>query len=557
MAGHYRRRSRARRRRSGITRIPKRWLAAVLAVGLVAFSGAGGTFASFTAETTNAGSSLASGTLTMQNTVNTTTACLSSIGTGASAPTGNINGHCNGLFSLTNVEPGQWNPTTQTATVKIENTGSLNASNLWLEAPSTTDCVDTQTANGAPSLLNFNSAALDVTGVDLVANSPTATDSADFTNIAAGMSVTGPGIAAGTTVLSPTSGSASTTLTLSKPASSNESGVTLQFGAVITATVTGGSPVITTATAPSDVLAGMLVTGTDIPSGTVVESVSGTSITLSQPAGATPATDPEQLVLGGNPLCQSLLMYIQEMTTTTNGTHDYYCWYGAGSTGATTGAAESNDGLCAAPVETTLATAVTGTAATSLQLSAVTGPIYQGDTLVVTNDTGVSASYTVNSSNPSVILPVNAKTTVDVTPGSGTGTSSCTSVSSPTTTTSTTTTSTTTTTTSTTTTTTTPISFGTDSTVVDSTQNGCLNGDTTDTVANFDTLHAGSVGPLQLYPINGAGTVSTNLTTPELTAGSTGTRTFTVGVYLPNPVSNQNDLQGLQSTFGLTWYMSQ
>jgi hypothetical protein len=76
-------------------------------------------------------------------------------------------------------------------------------------------------------------------------------------------------------------------------------------------------------------------------------------------------------------------------------------------------------------------------------------------------------------------------------------------------------------------------------------------------VANFDTLHAGSVGPLQLYPINGAGTVSTNLTTPELTAGSTGTRTFTVGVYLPNPVSNQNDLQGLQSTFGLTWYMSQ
>ena len=53
--------------------------------------------------------------------------------------------------------------------------------------------------------------------------------------------------------------------------------------------------------------------------------------------------------------------------------------------------------------------------------------------------------------------------------------------------------------------------------------------------------------------------LNTNATV-QLSHFNTGnfTRTFYVGLYLPVPAgSNQNALQGLASTFGLTWHIDQ
>lgn len=531
MSGLHSRRHRgaraARRRRiSG----PKRWLMSVLAVGLIAYSGVGGTFASFTAQTTNANSTIASGTLTMSNSVNSANLCYSAssstVNGNTVTPVGNNNANCANVVALTNVEPGSWTTSTQVATVAIKNTGSLNASNFWLEAPSTTDCVDSRTTTapvgGATSGtgLNFNAIALDITSVTLTSGSTTATTTAagGFTGVAVGMTITGSGVASGATVASV----AGSSLTMSASATASETAETLQFGAkVASVTLTANSMAATVSSGGfPNVSAGMLVNGTGIASGTVVSAVAGNTLTLSQAASTSGTVT---LTFGGNPFCQSLLMYVQESAVVGGNTY-YYCWYGYGSSGATTGQSEAtNDGLCDAPVTTTLNTALSAnTAITSITFNAITGPIYGADSIVVTNDAGYSSTgCTVNGTHAgTVYLPTNTPTSIPVT---------CTS---------------------------TPTQgFGTDSTIVDSTENGYLNGDTTDTVANFDTLHASSLGPIELYPINGAGTVNTLTTAAQLSAQTT--RTFTVGVYLPNPVGNQNDLQGVQSSFGLTWYMSQ
>jgi hypothetical protein len=101
--------------------------------------------------------------------------------------------------------------------------------------------------------------------------------------------------------------------------------------------------------------------------------------------------------------------------------------------------------------------------------------------------------------------------------------------------------------------------YPTTSTVTDSTTLGTLNSNTTDTITNFDTAHNGTVGKIQLYPVTGSGTVDTAAPVQLNHFGSgTYSRTFRVGVYVPAPAGiNQNPLQGLQSTFGLTWHIDQ
>src|SRR5579885_1285899 len=81
----------------------KKILLAVMAVGAAAtFLGYDGTFATFSAETSNTGSSLSSGTLTMSDQVNSGTVCLSANG----ATQNNVNPSCSAVLSLTNVAPG-------------------------------------------------------------------------------------------------------------------------------------------------------------------------------------------------------------------------------------------------------------------------------------------------------------------------------------------------------------------------------------------------------------------------------------------------------------------
>ena len=85
-----------------------------------------------------------------------------------------------------------------------------------------------------------------------------------------------------------------------------------------------------------------------------------------------------------------------------------------------------------------------------------------------------------------------------------------------------------------------------------------LNPDTTDTLTNFDTAH-NTIGRIQLFPVTANGTID-NAAPVELNHFNTGTfsRVFQIGVYLPAPAGiNQNPLQGLQSTFGITWHIDQ
>jgi hypothetical protein len=94
-------------------------LGVVAAIG--AFAGAG-TFATFTAQTTN-GSSFASGTLVLSNKVGSGSACLS---TGGLTTDSNVNGSCDAAFNLSVKAPGD----SGGANLTLVNKGSLPASAL-------------------------------------------------------------------------------------------------------------------------------------------------------------------------------------------------------------------------------------------------------------------------------------------------------------------------------------------------------------------------------------------------------------------------------------------
>ena len=97
----------------------------LLVLGLVAGLAGAGSFATFTAQTTNPGNTFASGTIVLSNTANSGTACLSTAG--GSTDT-NSNGSCDTLFNLTVKKPGD----SGEATVRVQNAGSLAASTFNL-----------------------------------------------------------------------------------------------------------------------------------------------------------------------------------------------------------------------------------------------------------------------------------------------------------------------------------------------------------------------------------------------------------------------------------------
>ena len=108
-------------------RTTKRLLFAVMLIGIAAYFGFGGTFANFQAETANNGNAIASGTLTMSDQINSGTACFSY----SAASADNINAGCGAAFAATNVAPGTFQ-TTQVAKITLQNSGSINGSNLYL-----------------------------------------------------------------------------------------------------------------------------------------------------------------------------------------------------------------------------------------------------------------------------------------------------------------------------------------------------------------------------------------------------------------------------------------
>lgn len=129
--------SRGRRRLS----FAKKLLLSVMILGGIAGT-SGSTLASLNGQTTNSPATFATGTLTLSNTVNSGTACLSANASTA-PPTSPPSVTCNALVTTTD---GPWFPGQMTAaTIKILNDGSLDASQLSL---SSSGCTSTATGNG-------------------------------------------------------------------------------------------------------------------------------------------------------------------------------------------------------------------------------------------------------------------------------------------------------------------------------------------------------------------------------------------------------------------------
>lgn len=115
----------------------KQYLMLLTVIGLVSIASGSGTFASFSAETTNAGNTFATGTIVLSNTVNAGSACLS---TGGGTTDTNINASCTALFNSTVKKPGDSYVADQ---LDLKNVGSLAATTLKLSSSS---CVTTDAA---------------------------------------------------------------------------------------------------------------------------------------------------------------------------------------------------------------------------------------------------------------------------------------------------------------------------------------------------------------------------------------------------------------------------
>jgi hypothetical protein len=420
-----------------------------MAIGAAAYFGGGGTFASFSAETTNVGSAVASGTLTMSDQVNTGTACLSATAT----PQNNVNPACASVLTLGNVGPGVFGGVAQ---VTVQNTGSIDASKLYFWAP--------------PVNATLNAAL--------------------------------------------TSGNAVTSLTVTPLEGTVTSGdaIVVSFGThtltfTANAAASGGATSIGVTSLAANFSYPIGTSVSDTSSDTTAANTDCYDAKTTTPgtAGATKGTDLNFNPVTGNPFCGAALIFVQE---TTGGFH--YCWLGKGSS------PESASGMCSAPISVNLSSALsTGGAITSLPVVALNGNVASGDSIVV-----VSGSNTQTfTASANAFFGATAITVTSATPN---------------------------------------FAYPTTSTVTDSTMLSALNPDTTDTLTNFDTAH-NTIGKIQLFPVTANGTVN-NAAPVELNHFNTGTfsRVFQIGVYLPAPAGiNQNPLQGIQSTFGITWHIDQ
>jgi hypothetical protein len=203
-----------------------------------------------------------------------------------------------------------------------------------------------------------------------------------------------------------------------------------------------------------------------------------------------------------------VLFFIQEQSSSGKN----YCWYGNGSGGSAGG--------CVAPISSTLSAGGTiDNTTTTLSVSALGGNVLGTTTHDVLKITEGNKSTTCNAQANAYIND----TSITVSGCSPSNT------------------------------------FTTAAVVTDSTTLATLNSDTTHTISNFDTSANWNVGKIPLYTVSGNGGIN-NPSTIELNKhGDTGdTRIFYVGVYMPaTSGSAQNLLQGLKSTFGISWHVDQ
>jgi hypothetical protein len=424
----------------------KKFLIVAMLIGAAAYFGGGSTFASFNAETTNGGSSAASGTLTLDNQVESASACLS-----ANAPSANnVHAGCDALFNLTNLAPGVYGGV---AKVTVQNSGSIDASKLYFWA------APVMAKLNAPIALNASVASLTITPLQGT-------------------------IASGDHIVVSYGSNAQTF--------------------IASAGVAGGSTTVPVTTATANFAYPVGATATDTDGNTAATTnCYDTKTTTPGTAGATAGQQLNFNPTAGNPFCSTALIFVQE---TTGGKH--YCWLGKASTTA---------GYCVAPISVTLQTALpAATSASTLVVNALNGNVTNGDQIAVkSGNTTVTFTANANASFGATsisVAPLTPSTTLPI-----------------------------------------------GSTVTDTTSLGSLNSDTTDTITNFNTMHNGALGKIQLYPVSSSGVLDTAASV-QLSHFNSGTyaRTFQVGVYLPAPTGqNQNPLQGLISTFGITWHIDQ
>jgi hypothetical protein len=85
-----------------------------------------------------------------------------------------------------------------------------------------------------------------------------------------------------------------------------------------------------------------------------------------------------------------------------------------------------------------------------------------------------------------------------------------------------------------------------------------LNSFSTNTISNFDTTYNAG-GWIHLKPVQSDGVLSSTATVQlQHAGGALASRTFQIGFYMPSPNGqNQSALQGLMSTFGLSFHIEQ
>jgi hypothetical protein len=234
----------------------KRLLMLMLAIGIVVYAGGGaGTFSSFSAETSNTNSSIASGTLAMSDNVNATT-CLSN--DAPSLDNYRASG-CGVILSLANQAPGVFGGS---AALTLNNTGSIDGSKLTVYAPYSNTTLSTQINSGTTiTSLPINT----LEGTIAVGDTIELDFGGQSIQMIAGQSA---GV----------------------PAATYTPGMTTPANAIYVATpgstsgtLTNGGATVSSITT-TNIKAGMSVSGTGIPANTTVSSVSVSSIVLSQNA---------------------------------------------------------------------------------------------------------------------------------------------------------------------------------------------------------------------------------------------------------------------------------
>lgn len=589
----------------------KRVLMLMLAIGIVAYGGGAGTFSTFSAETSNVNSSVASGTLTMSDQVNTGTACLSSSAVSSDNYQSGASGACDAALTLTNQAPGVFGGS---AKITIANTGSIDASQLLLYAPYTNAVLATQINSGSTistlttTALEGNVVAGDTIELDYGGNtiqmiasanvSPTKTtigvttpagQTGTLTNggatvtglsntalLRAGWTVTGTGIPANTTISAITNG---TTIVLSN-----------------NATAAGAQALTFTVKAVTDYKIGTRVY--DISSnGSQANTDCFDQLTTSSPVGG--ATFGTNLNFNGtdigdgshwdstNAFCSKLLFWVQEQTgpsqssTTTNASTTVTVADSSvlAPTMSVTGPNIPANATISSITDGThivISSAATGSGTQSLSytfnycwvgqgssgssLPTANGMCYapiaaafSGNTTVTSSTTSLAFASALKGnikSGDTVTISQTAKKIVTCTAGQNAyiGATSVT-VSGCTSTASGWVGAT-------------GEAFTTAATIVDSTVNSGLNSDTTDTITNFDTSHSAG-NKLELPVLNGHGSHVASgggIDSIELAKhGSNGdTRAFYVGVFFPaGSGTAQNATQGLQASFGLSWRIQQ